>query len=137
MFEKFRNFLRKTTISEILFNKVVGLESATLSKKDSDHLFPCTFCKNFNRFFVENPRATASTFWAIAVSGNWLSKEWHLWISYPVLDRSLFQFFQGFFLKKLWLLIIVVKRIHSQSCELHTSQTWTTCCDAIMMSSYL
>ena len=53
----------KTPVSES-FNKVAGLRTVTLSKKEIQaQMFSCEFCENFkNTFFKERIQTTASVF---------------------------------------------------------------------------
>ena len=60
--KNFAKFTAKHLCQSLSFNKVLGLRSATLLKKETlAQVFSCEFCKIFkNTFFTEHHRTTAS-----------------------------------------------------------------------------
>ena len=59
---KFREFHRKTTVLEFLFNKVTDLEASNFIKRRPQQMHSCEIWENFkNTYFEKQLRTTAST----------------------------------------------------------------------------
>ena len=63
-FKNFTKFTGKHLFQSLVFNKVAGLRSATLLKKETlAQVFSCEFCEIFkNTFFTEHIWTTASVY---------------------------------------------------------------------------